>query len=119
MNDASDDAIAEALWGKVSDDLDSDGAHLALVEHFRGRGQLGEAARRYRDHQSGLDPDGDEEAKAQIDKRLKAIGALAFAQLDVTRTEPEPRSLALNLLMVVVGLICIAAVAGLLKALLS
>ncbi len=114
-----DEAVAKALWRKVTDDLDSDDAHLALVDHFRGRGDLGKAAKLYREHQETLAADGDDEAKAQIDKRLGAIAILAVAQLDVTRSEAKPPSLAVNLLMVVLGLICLAAIAGLFKALLS
>ncbi len=119
VDETVDAAVAKALWRKVTDDFDSDEAHLALVEHFRGHGELGEAAKLYREHKETLDTDGDEEANAQIDKRLGAIAILAVAQLDVTRSEAKPPSLAVNLLMVVLGLICLAAIAGLFKALLS
>lgn len=119
MSDAADEAIAVALWRKVTDDLESDEAHQKLVEHFRFRGELAEAARLYREHQDELDPEDDAEAIERIDKRLSGIAILAIAQLDVTKTEPEARSTAVTLLMVVLGLMCIAAVAGLIKALLA
>ncbi len=119
MSNAADEAIAKALWRKVTDDFGSDDAHLKLVEHFRGRGELGDAAQLYRQHQETLDPDGDDETRALIEKRLSAIAILAVAQLDGSRTEPGPRSLAVHLFMVVLGLICIVAIAGLIKALLS
>ncbi|MBW2454200.1 MAG: hypothetical protein JRI68_06810 [Deltaproteobacteria bacterium] len=119
MSDAADEAIAEALWRKVTDDLESDEAHQKLVEHFRGRGELAEAARLYREHKEELDPDDDAETIEGIDQRLSGIAILAIAQLDVTKTEAKPHGLAVTFFMVVLGLMCVAAVAGLLKALLS
>jgi len=119
MTDAADEAIAEALWRQVEDDLASDEAHQKLVEHFRARGQLAEAARLYRELKEALDPEEDGHTIEGIDKRLSGIAILAMAQLDVTKSEPKTRSLAVTLLMVVVGLFFVAAFVGLIKALLS
>lgn len=119
MSDAAEEAIAEALWRKVTDDFESDERHQQLVEHFRSRGDLAEAARLYRAHKETLDPEQDAETIEGIDQRLSGIAILAVAQLDVTKTEAKPRSLTITLLTVVVALFCVATMAGLIKALLS
>jgi hypothetical protein len=112
----ADRAIVDALWAKVTEDFLAPGPHQAFLEHCRREGQLAEAARRYREHQDQL-ADGDEAGKAEANERLRAIALLAVAQLDERRSAPRknPWRPALALIM---AFITLAAMVGLVKALL-
>ncbi len=83
MNDELPDPALEALWKQVVEDWDNDKAHAAYLEHCNAKNRLAEAASRYR----GMA--GDRERGESSEKRLQAVLALAFAQLEVLRSPPE------------------------------
>lgn len=88
------DSGLEALWRHVLDHWDEDAAHSAFVQNASDRGRLADAAARYR----GMA--GDHRKKHVAEKQLETITALAFAQIDASRSLP-PRP---NRLITVVAL---------------
>jgi hypothetical protein len=112
----ADHAIVDALWAKVTEDFRAPGPHQAFLEHCRRSDLLAEAARRYREHRDQLEV-GDEAGKAEANERLRAIALLAVAQLAERRSAPRKNRWrpALTLIM---ALITLAAMVGLVKALL-
>jgi hypothetical protein len=96
MTELSDPAI-DALWKNVLDHWDEDKAHAVFLEACRERGQLAEAASRYR----GMS--GDRERGPGAEKRLKSVLAIAMAELEVSRThEPATPGRAGSLLMLAI-----------------
>jgi VIT1/CCC1 family predicted Fe2+/Mn2+ transporter len=90
------DPVLEALWKNVLDRWDDDRAHGAFLDHCQQADQLVEAAVRYR----GMT--GDRQRGSSAQKRLSAVGLLAVAKLEGTRTtEREARSHAGSLVLVV------------------
>lgn len=79
------DPVFEVLWRRVLDEWDDDGAHGALLEHAAAAGRLADAATRYR----GMAGDHARGQRAQ--RQLGAITALAFAQIDASKS-PPPRA---------------------------
>ena len=90
------DPVLEALWKKVLDHWDDDRAHGEFLDHCQQADQLVEAAVRYR----GMT--GDRERGPTAQKRLAAVGLLAVAKLEATRTtQRRAKSQAGNLLLIV------------------
>ena len=73
----------EILWTHLVDNWDDDKAHLAFLEHCQQHSQLLPAAKRYRSMADS------ERHKLQVERRLKAIAALAMAQMAQSRTDPS------------------------------
>jgi hypothetical protein len=113
---AESDPILDALWAKVLEDFAAPRAHQAFIDHCRQSERLPEAAKRYRDHKERLAED-DEAARAEADRRLGAIAMLAMAQLDANRSPPG-RSRLLQALTLVMAILTLAAMVGLIRALL-
>lgn len=98
MSEMSDPGL-EVLWKKALDDWDDDAAHVAFIEYCRVHDRLPEAAARYR----GMA--GDRERGPSAEKRLKALLALAMAQLETMRSpQAEARSRGRALAMIVLFL---------------
>lgn len=97
----------ESLWRHVLDHWDDEAAHSAFVQNASDRGRLADAAARYR----GMA--GDHHRKLMAEKQLAAITALAFAQIDASRSPPpRPNRLITAValaLIVVLGLVIVAA----------
>jgi hypothetical protein len=74
------DPAFEILWTHVLDNWDDDRAHLAFLEHCQQSDRLLPAAKRYR-HLTASEPH-----KAQAERRLKGITAMAMAKLSSSRT---------------------------------
>ncbi len=103
------DPILEALWKKVLDSWDDDGAHGAFMSHCQETQQLPEAAARYK----GMT--GDHDRGASAEKRLGGVALLAMASLQhEPRTDPHkvPRWIA-----IIVSIFFVLATAYLLHAL--
>jgi hypothetical protein len=115
--DAAQAAITDALWRAVLDDFDDDAVHAKFIQHCGTRGQLAEAAKRYRHHRDGLDDD-DEAPHEAAEKRLNAVALLAVAQFDTDLGDEPRRHPALAWITLFIVLMFIAAVGGFLWALL-
>lgn len=80
------DPVAEALWSKVVEAWDDEGAHRKFMAHCQATEQLAEAARLYRTQVHPDGPEADEPGRqADARKRLGAVAILAMATLDATR----------------------------------
>jgi hypothetical protein len=110
VSDASQNAVAEALWSKVLEDFSSDKTHEAFLEHCRNANLLPEAARRYREHKNTLNEAQKEEREA-VDKRLSAVAILAMSQLDAKRSPPATRGK--KVLTLIAAVIALGSVLGL------
>lgn len=113
MADPADIAVAEALWKQVEESFAQDAPHAAYLAHCHKAALLPEAARRYRAMKDDLPED--DPKRAQIDKRLAAVAFMAMAALDDKRSAPKPR--ARTLFTIMAALIMVAAMIGLLRAL--
>jgi hypothetical protein len=90
------DSALETLWKHALDHWDSEAAHRAFLEHCQKTEQLVEAAVRYR----GMK--GDHARGPVAERKLTAITALAFAQLESARTPERPkRSRAMSFVLIV------------------
>jgi hypothetical protein len=84
-DDEPTDAVLEALWGRVVEDWDDEGLHVAVLEHAVRSQRLPDLAGRYRALTE--DPDRGEFAK----KRLDAIVAAATTLLWSMKTPDRPK----------------------------
>jgi hypothetical protein len=114
VGDAVSQAIVDALWAKIAARFDDDDAHQAFLKHCHEADRLVEAAARYRRLKDDLDED--DPLRPAIDKRLAAVALVAMAQLERER-EPANHNAA-RWLTVVVVVFTLAAVVGLIRALL-
>lgn len=78
------DAALDLLWKHVLDHWDDAASHRAFLEHCRERNELVEAAVRYR----GMK--GDHARRAQAERQLTAIAAVALLRLESSRS-PDRR----------------------------
>jgi hypothetical protein len=76
----ADDAL-EALWEAARADWAADAPNRAFIEYCRARGELPEAAKRYRE---AKDAGAGTEA---IQKRLAAIALIAMNDIDTRKSE--------------------------------
>lgn len=98
----------ESLWRHVLDHWEEEAAHVAFLQNAKDRGRLADAAARYR----GMT--GDHRRKEMAEKQLAAITALAFAQIDASRSSPPRTSrlvtaVALGVILVLSLIIVLAA----------
>lgn len=77
------DPDLDELWRRITAAWDDDAAHAAFLERCRAAGKLGVAAARYREELRR------EDRKDSAKKRLDALTALAFLELEARRTPPE------------------------------
>ena len=103
------DPAFEALWKAVLDRWDDERTHGAFLDYCGASDQLAEAAARYR----GMK--GDRDRSQVAEKRLAAIGIVALAKLEATRSPPPRRRSIANLILAgSFGLAAVALVAYLL-----
>jgi hypothetical protein len=95
------DAVAPALWDKITKDFDNDVLHQKALDHARHSGNFADLAKRYRSYMEVLRETNSTTAglsnnhPAQLErckKRLAAIALIATSQLKTERTRPPSRS---------------------------
>src|SRR4051812_19618210 len=90
MADA-DDAL-QALWQAAESDFAADAPNRAFIEHCRVRGELPEAARRYREAKESAAGTGEAAAAREaIQKRLAAVALIAMSEIEARKSQPAPR----------------------------
>lgn len=103
------------LWASVEEAWDDDKRHTAFIAYCQERGNLAEAAKRYRpvaEAEAPLDDAGAEARREVAKKRLAAITALAFATLDSEKTKVDTAG-SQRAIRIVAFLMLLAAVVGL------
>ena len=116
MSDPAAKAIADALWEKALEDFAVEAPHQAFIKHCQAANMLDDAAKRYREHKESLRQD--DPAREQCDKRLSAIAILAVAAIEAMKSTPTDGKRGLKILTLFVAIMTIAAVVGLIRALL-
>ncbi len=87
----ADDAL-EALWDAARAEFAADGPNRAFIEYCRARGELPEAARRYREAKQSLATgSGAGSGSSAIEKRLAAIAMIAMSDIDMRKSEPPSK----------------------------
>jgi hypothetical protein len=108
----------DRLWKHVLAHWAEDTAHVAFLEHCRSRQELGRAAQSYRAHLEAAGNTPDPDLRAQVDKRLAGIRALAIADFEsVSRAEERSLGWVRGALTLLALALLVAAIITLLSAL--
>lgn len=99
-NDESGDAALLALWEQVDAHWDNEAMHANFLQLAVDRGDLAFAASRYRSELVSEQARRAERAEEQ----LKKLTALAFAQIDASRTPPPNSKRLMTWIALVVSL---------------
>lgn len=85
------DAETDEAWERVMSSWEDEQAHTAFIMLCQSRRTLADAARRYRSlNDPGSPFRGRSDRLEEINKRLRSLTALALAELEASKTEPQP-----------------------------